>query len=122
MFLKFLHHVNTQVFTVSTDVYAWGGHMSLKTGDVVLSNSRYKEISKDIKLLKDSLVFTAKEVQRVNDTLDSQEKASKIEEGVNSNWAHVPQQSEYDRYPLVRTSDPGIEVETQVLLKKLNII
>jgi hypothetical protein len=34
----------------------------------------------------------------------------------------VPNITEEDRYPMVKTSEPGIKVQAQVLLKKLDII
>ncbi len=40
----------------------------------------------------------------------------------NPDWAKVPILSEEDRYPLVKNSDSSVELEAQVLLKKLDII
>ena len=102
--------------------------MGLKISDFARINYDYKKLKQDIELLKLGVSYTSDELQKTNAELEvvsavvEGEAENRGETTALSGWAHVPQLLESDRYPLVKTSEPGINVETQVLLRKLDII
>jgi hypothetical protein len=101
--------------------------MGLKISDYARINHEYKSLKKDLELLKDGVAFTFKEIQKVNSSLDVvdaivESDAASDPAAALAGWAHVPAISESDRYPLIETSEPGIKVQAQVLLRKLDII
>jgi hypothetical protein len=101
--------------------------MGLRISDYAGINLQYKALKKELELLKDGVAFTFQEVQKVNATLDVVDAIVESEAiddpaAALGGWAHVADISDADRYPLVETSEPGIKVQTQVLLRKLDII
>lgn len=101
--------------------------MGLRISDYSRINLQYKSLQKDIKLLKEAMKYTFKEVEKVNSTLDVVDAIVEGEAELNpqaalGGWAHVPDITEADRYPLVETSEPGIKVPTSAILRKLDII
>jgi hypothetical protein len=82
-------------------------------------NRDFSELKRTMKLVKDSLEKNTKQVEVVNKRAKEIKVKEKSEEVA---WNEVPYVTEQDRYPLVKTSEPGIKVDTQVLLKKLDII
>lgn len=97
--------------------------MGIKVSDVIHLNRRFDSVKKDIELLKEVTVASAEQVQKLNKAIDIMEEHAELGgETLREDWAHVPILTESDKYPLIQTSEPGINVETQVLLRKLDII
>jgi hypothetical protein len=104
-----------------------GAFMGLRISDYARINHDYKSLKKDLELLKEGMAVTFNEVQKVNATLDVidaivESEADSDPSAALGGWAHVAAITEADRYPLIKTSEPGIKVQTQVLLRKLDII
>jgi hypothetical protein len=101
--------------------------MSIRFSETVKVNQKFTKLQKELEIIKDSSEYTKVEVKKVNNHLDaiSEVIEAKIQSGdapLIKNWAHVEDITESDRYPLVNSKNLGIERETQVLLKKLDII
>jgi hypothetical protein len=101
--------------------------MGIKFSDTVKVNQKFKELQKELELIKDSAEYTKVEMQKVNNHLDvvsavMEAKFESEEAPLITGWAHVADITESDKYPLVNSNKPGIEEEAQVILKKLDII
>ena len=93
--------------------------MSVSFKEIRALTRDFGELKKTIDLMRDSVEQNTKEVSVVN------MRAEEIKVKENSEevtWNEVPNITEEDRYPMVKTSEPGIKVQAQVLLKKLDII
>jgi hypothetical protein len=93
--------------------------MSVSFKEVRALSRDFGELKKTIELMRDSVEQNTKQVSVVNERAEEIKTKEKSEEVA---WNEVPYISEEDRYPLIKTSEPGINVEAQVLLKKLDII
>jgi hypothetical protein len=88
--------------------------------DVRLMNRTFTELKMKMDLMKDSVDSNTAEVAKMNRHVE--EVKRKEEEANKVDWAKVEPITEEDRYPMIKTSEPGINIETQVLMKKLDII
>jgi len=76
-------------------------------------------LKRSLDTVSDSLKANTAEVTQINKQIE----AEKIkEEKQKPKWNKVSVLSESERYPLVKTSDAGIKVEADLVLKKLDII
>lgn len=89
--------------------------------DIKAVNRTFNELKLQMEMMRDSLSSNTQEVAKINHRV---EEAKRIEaERTEGDWAIVEDLTEEDRYPIVQTSEPGINIETQVTaLKKLDII
>lgn len=88
--------------------------------DVRLADRTFVELQQKMELLKDSLDSNTQQIEKVNDRVEKVQQ--KEEQQKHKDWAKVEDITEEDRYPMIKTSKPGIHIETQLLMKKLDII
>ena len=88
--------------------------------DVRLMNRTFTELKTKMDLMRESVESNTAEVSKINRHVE--EVKRKEEEANKVDWAKVEEITEEDRYPMIKTSEPGINIETQVLMKKLDII
>ncbi len=93
--------------------------MGIKFNDVKALSKDFNDLKKTIELMKSSVNQNTKEVAATNKHIEEVKKAKEDEKPA---WNEVVSITDEDRYPLVKTSEPGIKVETNVLMKKLDII
>jgi hypothetical protein len=102
--------------------------MGIKFRDAERLNQKFKDLQKKLEHIEESTENTTQKFQEVSADLVDASKLSRVKVSSNNvdamikDWAHVEDLSESDRYPLVKTSESGFEEETQVILKKLDII
>lgn len=89
--------------------------------DIKAVNRTFNELKQQMEMMRDSLSSNTQEVAKINNRV---EEAKRIEkEKTKGDWAIVEDITEEDRYPMVKTSDPGINLEVQITaMKKLDII
>ncbi len=89
--------------------------------DIKAVNRTFNELKLQMEMMRDSLSSNTQEVAKINHRV---EEAKRIEaEKTEGDWAIVEDIKEEDRYPMVKTSDPGINIEVQMsAMKKLDII
>lgn len=89
--------------------------------DIKAVNRTFNELKLQMEMMRDSLSSNTQEVAKINHRV---EEAKRIEaEKTEGDWAIVEDITEEDRYPMVKTSDPGIDIQVQVsAMKKLDII
>lgn len=76
-------------------------------------------LKKSLDTVSEALKANTSQVQEIN----KQVEVEKIkEEKMKPEWNKVALRSESDRYPLVKNSESGINVEVDLILKKLDII
>lgn len=88
--------------------------------DVRLMNRTFSELKTQMEVMRDSVDSNTAEVAKVNAHVAEVKRKEAEENKVD--WAEVEPYTEESRYPMIKTSEPGINVETQVMLKKLDII
>ena len=93
--------------------------MSVSFKEIRALTRDFGELKKTIDLMRDSVEQNTKEVSVINKRAEEIRVKEKSEEVA---WDETPDITAEDRYPLVKTSEPGIKVQAQVLLKKLDII
>lgn len=89
--------------------------------DIKAVNRTFNELKLQMEMMRDSLSSNTQEVAKINHRV---EEAKRVEaEKTEGDWAIVEDITQEDRYPMVKTSDPGINIEVQVsAMKKLDII
>jgi pyridoxal biosynthesis lyase PdxS len=93
--------------------------MSVSFKEIRALTRDFGELKKTIDHMRESVEQNTQEVAVVNKRAEEVKAKEKSEEVA---WNEVPNITEEDRYPMVKTSEPGIKVQAQVLLKKLDII
>jgi len=89
--------------------------------DIKAVNRTFNELKLQMEMMRDSLSSNTQEVAKINHRV---EEAKRIEaEKTEGDWAIVEEITEEDRYPMIKTSEPGINIEVQIsAMKKLDII
>lgn len=102
--------------------------MGIRFTDTVKLNQMFKDLEREIRVVKWSCAVNKSELKKVNNHLDVVDAIFDAVDGqgeelpILTGWAHVEDISEEDRYPLVNSDEHGTEIDTQVFLKKLDII
>lgn len=88
--------------------------------DVRLMNRTFSELKHEMELMRQSMDHNSQTIGKVNTRIE--EVKLKEEQEAVENWAEVKSITDEDRYPMIKTSEPGVNVETRILMKKLDII
>lgn len=88
--------------------------------DIRAINKDFNELKHQMELMRDSLDTNSQQVGQINKRIEEVKLKEELE--TKEDWAKVEPITDEDRYPMVKTSDPGIKVQAQVFLKKLDII
>ena len=83
-------------------------------------NKDFNELRHQMELMRDSLDNNTQQVSQINQRAEEVKRKESLEK--EQDWSKVKTITDEDRYPMVQTSEPGIKVQTQVNMKKLDII
>lgn len=88
--------------------------------DVRLMNKTFTDLKHEMELMRETMERNSQTVGKINQRID--EVKLKEQQEAEEDWAEVKPITLEDRHPMIKTSEPGINIETRILMKKLDII
>ena len=88
--------------------------------DVRLMNRTFSELKHEMELMRETMERNSSTVGKINERIEEVKLQEELEN--KEDWARVDKITEEDRYPMIKTSEPGIKLQTQVIMKKLDIL